>query len=96
MTGAGTVPQAVAQAPVFRGPLAGQRPRVVGGLRGDPWLVAAVAALLGLGIVMVFNVSYFYGQERLGDSLYFFRRHLFAVALGTAACIVASRLSSET
>ena len=96
MTGAGTVPQAVAQAPVFRGPLAGQRPRVVGGLRGDPWLVAAVAALLGLGIVMVFNVSYFYGQERLGDSLYFFRRHLFAVALGTASCILASRLPSET
>ena len=96
MTGAGTVPHPVPQAPVFRGPLAGQRPRVVGGLRGDPWLVAAVAALLGLGIVMVFNVSYFYGQERLGDSLYFFRRHLFAVALGTAACIVASRLPSET
>src|SRR5439155_1432509 len=81
---------------VFRGPLAGQRPRVVGRLRGDPWLVAAVATLLGLGIVMVFNVSYFYGRERLGDSLYFFRRHLLAVALGTAACVVASRLSSET
>src|SRR5207245_437942 len=29
-------------------------------------------------------------------SLYSFRRHLFAVALGTAACIVASRLPSET
>src|SRR2546429_7888143 len=95
MSGVATARQAVPAAPVFRGPLAGQRPRVVGGLRGDPWRVAAVAALLGLGIVMVFNVSYFYGQERLGDSLYFFRRHLLAVALGTAACIVASRQSSD-
>ena len=95
MSAVATARQAVPAAPVFRGPLAGQRPRVVGGLRGDPWLVAAVAALLGLGIVMVFNVSYFYGQERLGDSLYFFRRHLLAVALGTAACIVASRQSSD-
>jgi len=95
VTGGATVPQAVPRAPVFRGLLGGQRPRVVGGLRGDPWLVAAVAALLGLGIVMVFNVSYFYGQERLGDSMYFFRRHLLAVALGTGACFITSRLSSE-
>src|SRR5438128_2811029 len=95
MSGVATARQTAPAAPVFRGPLAGQRPRVVGGLRGDPWLVAAVAALLGLGIVMVFNVSYFYGRERLGDSLYFFRRHPLAVALGTAASVVASRLSSE-
>jgi cell division protein FtsW len=82
--------------PTFRGPLAGQRPRVTGHLGGDPWLVLAVAALVGLGLVMVFNVSYFHGQDRFGDSLLFFRKHLVAIALGTVVAVLASRLPSET
>src|SRR5262249_52200201 len=77
------------------GPLGGQRPRVVGGFGGDPWLLIAVGALVGLGVVMVFNISYFYSQERVGDSLYFFRRHLVSIGLGVAACFVTSRLGSE-
>src|SRR5207245_8171699 len=83
-------------APLFRGPLAGQRPRIRGALGGDPWLVLAVAALVGLSVVMVFNVSYFYGQDHFGDSLLFFRKHLLAVGLGTVVAVVASRLSSDT
>jgi cell division protein FtsW len=82
--------------PTFRGPLSGQRPRVTGHLGGDPWLVLAVAALVGLGVVMVFNVSYFHGQERFGDSLLFVRKHLVAIALGTVVALLASRLPSET
>src|SRR5437899_1709290 len=82
--------------PAFRGPLAGQRPRLRGVLGGDPWLVLAVAALVGLSVVMVFNVSYFYGQEHFGDSLLFFRKHLLSVGLGTVVAVVASRLSSDT
>src|SRR2546428_773394 len=96
MSAVATARQAVPAAPVFRGPLAGQRPRVVGGLRGDPWLVAAVAALLGLGIVMVFNVSYFYGRERLRDSPYFFRRHPPAAGPRDPGCRVAPPLPSAT
>jgi cell division protein FtsW len=83
-------------APVFRGPLAGQRPRIAGVFGGDPWLVLAVAALVGLSVVMVFNITYFYGQERFGDALLFFRKHLLSVALGTAAAVACSRLSSDT
>ena len=94
MTGVPAI--APATAPVFRGPLAGQRPRVAGTLGGDPWLVLAVAALVGLSVVMVFNVSYFYGQDRFGDSLLFFRKHLFSIGLGTVVAVLASRLSSET
>ena len=82
-------------APLFRGPLAGQRPRIRGALGGDPWLVLAVAALVGLSIVMVFNISYFYGQDRFGDSLLFFRKHLLSIVLGTAVAILASRVPSE-
>jgi len=81
--------------PTFRGPLSGQRPRVRNALGGDPWLVLSVGALVGLGIVMVFNVSYFYGQERFGDGLLFFRKHLISIALGVVMAVVASRVPAE-
>jgi cell division protein FtsW len=81
--------------PVFRGPLAGQRPRAIGGIAGDPWLILAVAALVGLGLVMVFNVSYFHGQERFGDSLQFFRKHLLSIGIGIVAAVFAARLPSD-
>jgi cell division protein FtsW len=85
-----------APAPVFRGPLAGQRPRIAHALGGEPWLVLAVAALVGLSVVMVFNVSYFYAQDRFGDSLVFFRKHVLSIVLGTVAAVLASRVSSES
>jgi len=44
---------------------------------------------------MVFNISYFYGEERFGDALLFFRKHLLSIGLGAIAGFVASRLSSE-
>jgi cell division protein FtsW len=44
----------------------------------------------------VFNVSYFHGQERYGDSLQFFRKHLLSIGLGVLLAGAASRLSSET
>jgi cell division protein FtsW len=57
--------------------------------------VLAVAALVGLGMVMVFNVSYFHGEERFGDSLQFFRKHVLSIVLGVGAATLASRLPSE-
>src|SRR5207237_10274301 len=76
----------------------GQRPRIVshlGSLGGDPWLLLAVAALVGLGVVMVFNVSYFHGQERFGDAFLFFRKHLLSIGLGLVVAAILSRLPSE-
>jgi cell division protein FtsW len=93
MTGA-EVLRAAQPRPAFRPPLTGQRPRLMSGL-ADPWLVLAIAALVGLSIVMVFNVSYFPGQERFGDSLQFFRKHVLSIVLGAAAAIVCSRIPSE-
>jgi cell division protein FtsW len=81
--------------PLFRGPLGGQRPRNLSGLGGDPWLILAVAALVGLGVVMVFNVSYFHGQERFGDALVFFRKHVLGIGLGVVALVLASRVPAE-
>jgi cell division protein FtsW len=80
--------------PAFCGPLAGQRPRVAGLLGGESWLLLAVASLVALGTIMVFNVSYFYGEERFGDALLFFRKHLLSIGIGTAAAILAARVPS--
>jgi cell division protein FtsW len=88
-------PPAAPAPPVFRGPLAGQRPRPIGGTGFDVWLVAAAAALVGLSIVMVFNVSYFYAEEHFGDAYHFFRKHVFSIALGTVLAAVASRIPSQ-
>jgi cell division protein FtsW len=60
--------------------------------RPDGWLLAAVAGLAGLGVVMVFNVSYFYAQAHYGDPFLFFRKHLVSLALGAVALFLASRL----
>jgi cell division protein FtsW len=81
--------------PMFRGPLAGQRPKVFVGLAADPWLLLAVAALVSIGVVMVFNVSYFHGEERFGDSLQFVRKHCAAIVLGLVAGVLASRVPSH-
>lgn len=61
----------------------------------DVWLLAAAGGLVALGIVMVFNVSYFRAQEIFGDPYFLFRKHLAAVGVGIALLIVASRIRPE-
>ena len=51
-------------------------------------LLAVVGLLVGLGILMVLDVTYFYGWELYGDPLRFFRMHLISVATGVVALIV--------
>ncbi|HUF40970.1 MAG TPA: putative lipid II flippase FtsW [Verrucomicrobiae bacterium] len=60
------------------------------GLAVDKWIVAAVAALLALGITMVLSTSYLYSQERFADGTYFFRKQLLAMLVGVAALIACS------
>jgi cell division protein FtsW len=96
MTGAETLAAALEPRPTFRGPLHGQRPKRVGSLSSDPWLVLAVAGLIGIGLVMVFNVSYFLSSSNFGDPYAFFRKHVFSIALGSVVAVVTSRFGSET
>jgi cell division protein FtsW len=96
VTGAETLDAALEPRPTFRGQLSNQRPRLVMTFAGDPWLLMAVAALIGLGMIMVFNVSYFPGGDDFGDPLHFFRKHLVSIVLGLALCAGASRISSQT
>lgn len=63
--------------------------------RPDVWLLSAVGALVALGVVMVFNVSYFHAQERFGDPLLFFRKHIIALTVGGCVMMVMSRVRIE-
>ncbi|MCW5892115.1 MAG: putative lipid II flippase FtsW [bacterium] len=82
-------------APLFRGPLENQRPRIVMTMAGDPWLLLAVAGLVGIGLVMVFNVSWFPGDDDFRDPLHFFKKHFVSILLGTTLGFVASRVRSD-
>jgi cell division protein FtsW len=93
MTGAETLNAALEPRPTFRGPLGNQRPRLMVHFGPDPWLLLGVAALVGLGAIMVFNVSYFHGQE-MGDAMHFFRKHVTSIALGAVAAALTSRVPS--
>ncbi len=95
MTGAEALDAALEPRPLFRGGLANQRPRIVRTFGSDPWLMLAVGALVSLGMVMVFNVSYFPGGDDFGDPLHFFRKHLVSIAIGLGLCILAVRLGSD-
>lgn len=96
MTGAEALAAALEPRPTFRGPLGGQRPKRAGTLSADPWLVLAVAGLVGVGLVMVFNVSYFMSRSTLGDPYAFFRKHVVSLVLGGIVAVVTSRLGSES
>jgi cell division protein FtsW len=78
-------------------PLASLRQRVVmPRLHGpDAWLLIATAGLLGLGLVMVFNASYFFAQDAYGDPFLYVRKHLIALIVGVAALLAVSRVRLE-
>jgi cell division protein FtsW len=60
--------------------------------RPDVWLLSAVGGLLGFGIVMVLNVSYFHAEARYGDPYLFFRKHVIAVGAGLVLMLLVSRV----
>jgi len=60
--------------------------------RPDAWLVGATAGLVGLGLVMVFNASYFYAQDHYGDPYAFLRKHLIYLGAGAILAVAVSRL----
>lgn len=61
-------------------------------VRFDPLLLAAVLALVALGLVMVYSSSAITAQDKLGDGLYFLKRQVFAAGMGLVAMAVAMKL----
>ena len=63
--------------------------------RPDLVLLLATAALVGLGVVMVLNASYFYGEEHYHDPFRFIRKHLAYLSVGLILAAAVSRLRLE-
>ena len=58
----------------------------------DLWLLLAALGILGLGTVMVYSASSIFAQVKLGDGLFFLRRHLLYGALGLCGLYLGWRI----
>jgi cell division protein FtsW len=57
----------------------------------DPWLAGSIAALLLLGVIMVYSASVSIAERTAGSSVYYLGRHLSHVLIGLAAMFVVMR-----
>ncbi len=55
-------------------------------------LIALLVLLIGLGIVVVFTSSYFYGERLTNDPYHFLKKHALHVAIGTLLAYVLARM----
>jgi cell division protein FtsW len=82
----------IAQSDTLRAPysIAGQRPKILLTRSIDRWILGSACVLLGLGLVMVFDASFFIGQERFGNPYALVRRHLVFLigAIGLGALVL--------
>lgn len=69
-----------------------QRPLVVSTRAVDGWLLGGVLALLALGLLMVYDASYFLVQERFGDGYLLVRRQLTFTCIGIGVALLALRV----
>jgi cell division protein FtsW len=54
----------------------------------DYWLLLAVAALLVIGMLMVYSTTFYYGLLYQNETTYFIQRQLLALLIGLAAIVV--------
>ncbi len=54
----------------------------------DPWLLAAVLLLTGIGLVMVYSASAVTAQARVHDQFYYLKRQLVAAGVGLTLLLV--------
>ncbi len=60
--------------------------------KADGVLLAAVVFLMVFGMVVLYSMSAYNGRVRFGDSAYYFKKQLFALALGLAAMYGVARI----
>ena len=55
-----------------------------------------VATLSAIGVVMVYSASAIYAEEKMGDSLYFLKRHLIYLVIGLGMMVLAMGVNINT
>ena len=73
-------------------PRRGEGSKAILPLTYDPWILAAVLLLVGLGLVMVYSASAVAAQEKLGDSFHYLKRQGVAACIGLLAMATAMKL----
>ncbi|MBM4246520.1 MAG: putative lipid II flippase FtsW [Deltaproteobacteria bacterium] len=68
------------------------RPAVLRGQQVDFWLLGAVLGLLGLGVVMVFDASYFLGAVRFGDAYALIVRQAIFICMSATLAATLARV----
>ena len=58
-------------------------------------LLLPVIALMSIGFIMVSSASFSFGDHRLGDELFFFKRHLAYLAMGLVTLMICFFTPSE-
>lgn len=60
--------------------------------RSDPWLLFAVALLLGVSFLMVYSTTAVFSQQQFGSPTAMLKKHLFHMLLGLTSMYVCSRI----
>jgi len=55
-----------------------------------------VAILSAIGVVMIYSASAIYAEEKMGDSLYFLKRHLIYFVIGLGMMVLAMGVNINT
>ena len=73
--------------------MTGHSTRIAGRVHAkrDTWLAASIAALMILGVIMVYSSSISISQKLTGNSLHYLLRHLASVSVGLICMLVVMR-----
>ncbi len=63
--------------------------------RTDAVLLSLLLLLAGLGVVVMFSSSYYYGEKLTGDPYHFLKKHAVHLAVGSVLAYILSRVSIE-
>jgi cell division protein FtsW len=72
-----------------------QHPAVLSSHRADTWLLGALGLLLGLGLLMVLDASFFLGRELYGNPWSLAGRQLGFACIAAAEVAILTRIRSE-
>ena len=58
-------------------------------------ILVVTAALISIGVIMIYSSSAVYAHEKFGDNLFFLKRHLISLALGLVLAVVFMRIDMD-